>query len=236
MKKVLFLSVVVLLVLFSQSAFAHHAWVEKEGNRFLVAWGHPPKIDPYEPGKVKDIKGFDSQGSETVLKRADEKDRVYLSANTSISMITFSFEGGYLVSTPDGKKRLTKKEAQNAGMQILDSFYSSQSAKTLFAYSKAAEKPVGLKLEIIPLANPYALKGEGLLPIKVLFKGKPLEGATIEIGNHKEAAKTDKDGIARVQIAGQEKQVILAKHRIATKDSPDADYLAYTTVLTFELK
>lgn len=235
MKKSIFL-LVISIFLFSQSAFAHHAWVEKDGDRFLIAWGHPPKIDPYEPNKVKDIKGFDINGKETVLKRVDEKDRVYLSANTGISMIAFSFEGGYLVSTPDGKKRLTKKEALQAGMQILDSFYSAQSAKTLFAYSKAAEKPVGLKLEIIPIANPYVLKGEGLLPIKVLFEGKPIEGAIIEIGDHKEVAKTGKDGIARVQIAGQGKQVILAKHRIATKDSPDADYLAYTTVLTFELK
>lgn len=235
MKKIIFLSVVFLMVFVYQSAFAHHTWIEKDGNRFLVAWGHPPKVDPYESHKVKDIKGFDLNGKETVLKRTDEKDRVYLSANTGISMITLSFEGGYLVSTPDGKKRLTKKEAQKAGMQILDSFYSTQSAKTLFAYSNAAEKPVGLKLEIIPLANPYALKGDGLLSIKVLLEGKPVEGATIETGNHKETAKTDKDGIARVQITGQGKQTILAKHRLAG-DGIDADFISFTTVLTIETK
>ncbi len=226
---------VISIFLFSQAAFAHHAWVEKEGNSFLVAWGHPPKVDPYEPNKVKDIKGFDLNGKETVLKRTDEKERVYLSANTGISMISLSFEGGYLVTTPDGKKRLTKKEAQKAGMQIQDSFFSMQSAKSLFAYSNAADKPVGLKLEIIPLANPYALKGDGLLPIKVLFEGKPVEGATIEIGNHKEAGKTDKDGIARIQIAGQGKQVILAKHRLAG-DGIDADFISFTTALTIEAK
>lgn len=234
MKKVIFLSVVFLMIFVYQSAFAHHAWIEKDGNRFLVAWGHPPEINPYEPNKVKDIKGFDLNGKETVLKRTDEKDRVYLSTNTGISMITLSFEGGYLVSTPDGKKRLTKKEAQKAGMQILDSIFSTQSAKTLFAYSNAAERPVGLKLEIIPLANPYALKGDGLFPIKVLFEGKPIEGATIETGNHKEAAKTDKDGLARIQ-AGQGKQVILAKHRLAG-DGIDADFISFTTVLTIETK
>lgn len=234
MKKVIFLSVAVLLVFVYQSAFAHHAWIEKDGNRFLVGWGHPPKVDPYEPNKVKDIKGFDLNGKETVLKRTDEKDRVYLSASTGISMIALSFEGGYLVSTPDGKKRLTKKEAQKVGMQILDSIFSTQSAKTLFAYSNAAEKPVGLKLEIIPLANTYSLKGDGLLPIKVLFEGKPVEGVTIETGNHKEVAKTDKDGLARIQ-AGQGKQIILAKHRLAG-DGIDADFISFTTVLTIEAK
>lgn len=235
MKKVLFLSVIFLMIFVYQSSFAHHAWIEKDGSRFLVAWGHPPKLDPYEPSKVKDIRGFDLNGTEVVLKRTDEKDKVYLSANTGISMITLSFEGGYLVSTPDGKKRLKKSEAQKAGMQITDSIFSMQSAKTLFAYSNAAEKPVGLKLEIVPLANPFANKGDASLPIKVFFEGKPLEGATIETGAHKEVAKTDKDGLAKVQLAGQGKQVILAKYRLAG-DGIDADFISFTTVLTMEAK
>lgn len=236
MKKISFSVMVIVILLLSQAAFAHHLWVEKEGDRFKVAWGHPPKVDPYEPDRVKEIKAFNKKGKEITLKRTDEKDKVYLSSKGDVSMITASFEGGYLVSTPDGKKRLTKRDAQKAGLQVIDSFYSSQFAKSLFAPSDAVLKPVGMKLEIVPLKNPYTLKADKLLPIKVLFEGKPLEGATIEKGAHRETTKTDKDGMAKVQVTGQDMPVIVAKHKIATKDNPDADYLSFTTVLTMELK
>ncbi|MFZ6017813.1 MAG: DUF4198 domain-containing protein [Nitrospirota bacterium] len=119
---------------------------------------------------------------------------------------------------------------------MIDSFYSSQFAKAVFACSSTVTKPVGLRFEIIPLKNPFTLKDNELLPIRVLLEGKPLEGITIETGAHQEITKTDKDGIAKIKIERKGMQVILAKYRIATKDNPDADYLSYTTVLTFEVK
>ncbi len=234
MKKIIF-SVMVVILLLTQTAFAHHLWVEKEGDRFKVGWGHPPKIDPYDPKRVKDMKAFDSNGKEVKLERKDEKDVVYLSSKADISMITLSFEGGYLVSTPEGKKGLTKREARKAGLQVIDSSYSSQSAKSLFGYCDAVLKPVGMKFEMVLLKNPFILKADEPLPIKVLFDGKPIEGITIEVGAHKETGRTDRDGIAEMRITEKGMQVILAKYRVAT-DNPDADYLSFTTVLTFELK
>jgi nickel transport protein len=234
MKKLILAIVVILL--FSQTASAHHLWIEKEGDGFKVGWGHPPKIDPYEPGRVKDIKAFDIKGKKISFKRTDGKDKVYLSSKGNISMITLSFEGGYLVSTPDGKKRLTKREAQKAGLQVIDSVYSSQFVKSLFASSDTSTKPVGMKFEIVPLKNPYVLKSEDLLPIKVFFDGKPVEGVTIEINNNKEILKTDKNGIANIKMSEKGMQCILAKQRIPARDNPDVDYLSYTTVLTVELK
>ncbi|MFA4911269.1 MAG: DUF4198 domain-containing protein [Desulfobacteria bacterium] len=235
MKKIIF-SVMVIFLLLSQAASAHHPWIEKEGDRFMVAWGHPPKIDPYEPDRIKEIMAFDKKGKEITLKRTDEKDKVYLSAKGDVYMITLSFEGGFLVTTPEGKKRLTKREAQKTGLQLIDSVYSSQYAKSLFGYSDAATKPVGMRFEIVPLKNPYVLNPEGLLPIKVFFDRKPVEGVIIEINNNKEIVKTNKDGIADIKISEKGMQSILAKKRIPAKDNADADYLSFTTVLTMELK
>ncbi len=119
MKKKVF-SAIVFVLLFTQAAFAHHLWIEKEGTVFKVLWGHPPEINPYDPEKVKEVKAFDNKGKETVLERRNDKDTVYLSSKSDISMIVVSFEGGYLVTTPDGKKRLTKREAAKAGLQVID--------------------------------------------------------------------------------------------------------------------
>lgn len=224
------------VLLLTQAAYAHHLWIEREGTVFKVLWGHPPETNPYDPEKLKEVKAFDNKGKEILVERKNDKDTVYLSSKSDISMIVVSFEGGYLVTTPDGKKRLTKKEAVKAGLKVIDSFYSSQFAKGLFAYSNNVTKPSGLKFDIVPLKNPYTLKPNGILPVRIYFDGKPLEGATVETGKHAEAGKTNKDGNFSVKVSDKGMQIILAKYRIPTKDNPDADYFSYTTVLTYEVK
>lgn len=228
--------VINLTLIITGVSFAHHLWVEKEGDRFEVKWGHPPKADPYEPNKVKEIKAFNEKGKAIKFERIDEKDKVYLSTKVDISMITLSFEGGYLVTTPDGKKKITKREAEKSGIQIIDSFYSMQYAKGIFSCGENTLKPVGLKFEIVPLKNPCEIKVNDVLPIQVYFEGKPLEGVKVETSNHTEVGKTDKDGNSSIKIAEKGVQIILAKNKVATKNDPDADYLSYTTVLTFEVK
>ena len=151
-------------------------------------------------------------------------------------MIVVSLEGGHLVTTPDGKKTFTKREAAKAGLQVIDSIYSSQFAKGLFAYSNSITKPSGARFEIVPLMNPYKLKPNDRLPVRIYLDGKPLEGATVQAENYAEAGKTDKEGHFNVKVSEKGMQIILAKYRIPTKDNPDADYLSYTTVLTFEVK
>ncbi|MBM4145424.1 MAG: DUF4198 domain-containing protein [Nitrospira sp.] len=235
MKIKLFATIVIILIL-TQSAFAHHLWIEKEDGVFKVLWGHPPEINPYEPEKLKEAKAFDINGKEVALTRKNEKDMVYLSSKSNVSIIAVSFEGGYLVTTPDGKKRATKREAAKAGRQIIDSIYSSQYAKGLFACSENTAKPSGLKFEIVPLKDPCKLKVNDILPIRIYFDGRPLEGATVETGNHAESGKTGKEGQFNIKVSERDKHIILAKYRIPVKDNPDADFFSYTTALTWEIK
>jgi uncharacterized GH25 family protein len=42
-------------------------------------------------------------------------------------------------------------------------------------------EPVGLPLEIVPEVNPYALPRPATLPVRVLYLGQPLEGATVKL-------------------------------------------------------
>ncbi|MEW6571762.1 MAG: DUF4198 domain-containing protein [Nitrospirota bacterium] len=235
MKKIAFFLMIIAFSL-AQTASAHHLWIEKEGDRFMVGWGHPPEIDPYEPNRIREAQGFDVKGKKITLEREDEKDKVYLSSKADISMITLSFEGGYLVSTTEGKRRLTRREAQKSGLQVIDSFYSLQFVKSLFANSDAVTRPAGLRFEIVPFKNPSDLKAGESLAVRVLFEGKPLGGVSLEQEAHREITETDEKGMARVQISKGRRQVIVAKHRVAAKDNLDADFLSYTTVLTIDLK
>ena len=70
-------------------------------------------------------------------------------------------------------------------------------------------------MELVPLKNPNEVKVGGLLPVKVLYKGKPLAKATVTASSdtlaemdlaathdHREpqgfSGKTDKDGVVNV--------------------------------------
>jgi hypothetical protein len=63
-------------------------------------------------------------------------------------------------------------------------------------------KPVGLPLEIVPEANPYAVPRPASLPVRVFYAGHPLAGALVKLTNLKDDASpfevhvTDHDGRA----------------------------------------
>lgn len=46
-----------------------------------------------------------------------------------------------------------------------------------------ASKPVGLPLEIVPEANPYAVPQPAELPVRILYEGRPLAGALVKLTN-----------------------------------------------------
>jgi hypothetical protein len=66
--------------------------------------------------------------------------------------------------------------------------------------------PVGLSLEIVPEASPYAVPRPGSLPVRVIFEGRPLAGALVKLTNldHDEAPvethRTDATGRARFMM------------------------------------
>ncbi len=69
-----------------------------------------------------------------------------------------------------------------------------------------ATRPIGLKLEIVPDRNPYALDASRMLPVHVLYNGRRLANATVKLTNLADDAKpvavmiTNRAGQARFRI------------------------------------
>lgn len=67
-------------------------------------------------------------------------------------------------------------------------------------------RPLGLPLEIVPEADPGALRPTGILPVRIFYDGRPLAGALLKLTDlaHDEAPldarRTDKDGQASFSI------------------------------------
>jgi len=192
----------VLMLIVSFNAFAHDVWVEKKDGKFFVVYGHGERQDPYDPSRIKEVIAYDNNGNPIPVEIIRHKDSALLSTQERVSAFTVFFDNGYWVKTTEGWKNISKRDAKAKGLQLVEpSRHSLKYAKSLMQWVEIYTKPVGMKLEIVPLKNPFTLRTGGKLPIVVFYKGKPLEGVSIESGYlGKEVAKTDKQGVASFPI------------------------------------
>lgn len=235
MKKIFFIVITMCLFMYS-SVSAHDFWIEKKDGKLFIVSGHDDKWDVYDPARVKEVKAFDSKGNILKADVVKQKGIAYVEPKENIAMISVVFDNYFWVKTTDGWKNITKREAQKQGFQILESGQSFKYAKYLSKWSDSFSKPVGTKIEIVPQKNPLVLKSGDKLPIKALLDGKILENAPLFLhGSHDEIAKTNKEGIANVEVKkGQ--NIVSTTTREPLVDNPDADQLYLRASISFEVK
>ena len=159
--------IIFVVCIFCSSVFAHDIWVEKKDGNVVVLYGHVDKnkFEPIEPAKVNEVKGFDKNGKDLTVKIVQDKDRLSISSAKDPAAVTLLFDGGFLVKTTEGYKHISKREAKEYidSMQYIESMHSMKFSKTLFGWNSRFSEPIGMRFEIVPLKNPFAVKiGEPL--------------------------------------------------------------------------
>lgn len=102
--------------------------------------------------------------------------------------------------------------------------------------------PIGQTLEIVPLADPHALRPGDPLHLRVLFKDRPLKGALVKLWNHQgtqlQVLQSRTDGEGRTATALPVPGVWMASvvHMVPTSAEPDWDWDSHWGNMTFELK
>lgn len=235
---------ILLAVLFlfaaAQLVLAHELWIEKRNGKAVLIYGHGAKIDPYDPQKVKEATAVDMKGSAVKVEISREKESASLSPAGKPAVVTAFLDGGCWLKTTEGWKNLCKREGQGK-FSIVDAIKSRKYAKAMMDKCETVSKPMGMVFEIVPEKDPFTIKPGDSLPIKVLFDGKPVEGAVVNSGDFehsdsKKELKTDASGKATVVLAKPGLQKIFASYRAPLKDDPDADTLSLSSSLTFETK
>ena len=227
---------VLMVFMFLSSVSGHDIWVERQEGKLVVLYGHADKnkFDPIEPAKIKEVKGFDNNGRDVTVKILQDKNSLSVSPTKGVAAIALFFDGGFLVKTTDGYKHISKREAK----EYIESMQSMKFGKSLFSWNRRFAEPFGMRFELVPLKNPFDVKKGEALPIKVLFEGKPLEGATVRIQGYdgrRSELLSNKEGMANIVIE-KGMQIITARHKVPLKDNPDADTLSLGTAMTFEVK
>jgi nickel transport protein len=232
MKRILLLALAI--TLFSASLlYAHDAWVAKDGDVLVVKYGHGDKIDPYKPAYVKGAKAFNASGKEIAIAITPQETRALLAPAQTPALVLLVFDSGTWVKTSEGHKNVSKREAKD----VISSLKSQKYSKSVWQWNDLFSKPLGGKMELVPLKNPLALKPGDKLPFQVLYEGKPLTGATVAAaGVGKDELKTDANGRAEVAIKKSGLNVVGATRKTDTPNDPDADVLYESAVIAFDVK
>lgn len=219
-KKELFGTIIISSLLFSlvlciYPARAHDLWLNVdqlylkagEETKFFIAFGHN-----FPHGDI-------------VLKKEDVEVFAYLPGGKSQRIDTHE----------EGRFRAGKVKASEEGTIILSAYRkkkgtatavpSEKYAKTLIQVGNRIDqilKPIGHRIELVPLTHPGAIKPGDSFPVKVFYKGKPLstfvygtyEGFRSEDEPFACTVKSDEQGIARIKIEREGRWLILCNHKV----------------------
>ena len=183
------------LAFLSGAAHAHDVWViaptQQPADRVLEAdlgYSHvyplPEAIAADRVQIFKPMEIIDSQNRATAMVLRGGENYQYATRNplkAGTYRVTATYQPTFWVKNAQGKW------SQNNMTQVPDATYCEQSqmyGKSIVQVGDrfdlaAATRPVGQELEIVPLANPNTVAAGKLLPLQVLYQGKPLAGATV---------------------------------------------------------
>ncbi len=120
----------------------------------------------------------------------------------------------------------------------------SRCAKALLAVgglgAPGFTKPVGLTLELIPEVDPTTLAPGSRLPVRLLYRGLPLQGALVFAFDavdreRPQQVRSDRDGRAVFELPRSGPWLIKAVHMIAAPPDAGAAWESFWASLTFAL-
>lgn len=204
------------------------------------------RSEVWHNGEMKQVKGLD--GDRPALSMRLENPGLYTVVHQSnIDTLTFkTYEKFKNYVTKEGMEHSIAASENGSKPKVGLKEAYSRFAKTLIladGETKALDKPVGLKIELVALANPYGLAADQPMPVQVLYEGKPLVGVSVKVfeGIGLEPAyhvRTDADGKASIKPAGIGPYLIGAIHMTEPQSeeakSKDVHWESFWASLTFK--
>lgn len=164
----------------------------------------------------------------------------YRSKPSPVTLAAAAFEQ-YLKE--EGLERIIDWRAANKQSQAPGRERFSRSVKSLLHVGASApaghDVPLGLTLELIPDAHPSVLPADGRMGFRLLYEGRPLEGALVVAipqgagAGERRNARTAQDGHVELPL-GPGAWTVKAVHMVAAPEGSGADWESIWTSFTFE--
>lgn len=145
--------------------------------KFYFGWGHHLPVDDALPAEM--LKACQLVRPDGSVKAIPAPDHFLIPVKLSQDgtyVLGAALKGDFYTMYEEGG-RVHHKLAPKTGLRnVVMSVYFEQYAKAIINVGQPGDtfaKPLGHRLEIIPLVNPAKLRAGDYLPIKVLFDGRP---------------------------------------------------------------
>ena len=264
--KIKFLSAAVLICWLSAAVFAHEYWFEPE--KFILQPNEKTAVHLYVgDGLVKDREERTYQAEKTTAFNLYSAGQTIdlKSSMTEGAMPIYNFSaakaGNYLLGMErnwsyikiepekfedylreDGMEYIIGERAKlgenaKAGRERYSRFIKSL-IQVGGRNDKTYKKKIGLKLEIVPLENPYSKKVGDDLNFQVFFDGKPLAERTVFADNRTSQTQkmtTDKNGKVTMKIDKSGLWLVrLVNMRRCAADCGEADWESFWAAFSFQ--
>lgn len=234
------------------AASAHDFWLFGEnGEKASVNIGYGHDFPNPEPINEKRVALFETpmiikkDGDKIKLKQSGEN---YHFEAEKLKNGTYALIGEYKptfwTEDTEGKWHMdgTRDTIKNAKF-CEKAVMNAKSVINVDADDEFITKPLGQRLEIIPLANPAKFKVDEPFKVRVLFEGKPLKVGTIDgffdgFLNGKSAfhATTDLKGETEVLALRPGKWMLKVVHKLPFEDAKKCDEEIIVATFAFEIK
>jgi uncharacterized GH25 family protein len=254
MKKLVFCLVAcMLLAVTASSVSAHLLWINandyspKAGDTIYleIGFGHSyPRDEMLKEGRLEQVYALAPDGRKTALEEIFPAFYEFTPRTEGVYRIKAVFKPGFVSKTPEGRKLGNKKTLPN----VVSCFAYRMSATALITCGggKDHDQPTDHEaLRILPLKDPRDLKAGDVLPLKIVFQGKPLAQAELKAAcahcdRDKEhpwvqEGKSDARGMVRVKLTAQGPWMFAVSHKIPYTDPDECDDYSYRTSLTIGL-
>jgi len=261
------MTAILIVILLPSAGFAHTIWInatnfspafyQKFGaaTKTYFGYGHRYPADDFLP--ADHLSEFVLIGPDGGKNPVDMDNK----AGFLETRIPFKQPGQYIVAASLRPGFYTMYTAGNeirhnlgpkTGMEgVILSQYFEQYTKSLINVGETSgelfQKPIGHRLEIVPLSNPYSLRGNGgdTMKVKVLFNGKPAEFCDVfatyngfaNTDDFAFAGKTDINGVANIRLTHWGNWLVKATMKVPPTEEMrnQCNAMHYTATLTFEI-
>ncbi|MES1245005.1 MAG: DUF4198 domain-containing protein [Acidobacteriota bacterium] len=252
---------VLLGLLLSAPGRAHDFWIEpstfrpapggRVAVRLRVGQGLVGDPVPREPQRIERFATVGPQG-ETGVPGVPGMDPAGFATPSSPGLLWIVYDSGHETVQLDsakfdrylGEEGLERIRALRGSRATPVNEIYSRCAKSLLAVGSGPgtgwDRVLGLELELVAEKNPYALKPGEELPLRLLYHGKPLDGALLVAipkgaPDARASARSDRHGKAALRLDRPGLWLVKAVHMVPAPAGSGAEWESLWASLTFEL-
>ena len=194
-------------------AQAHGIWFAQRSNQLALIYGvGADDLDAVKRlPKVKTVAAYDENGKEVPTQLAPNGPLLVVNTDNKPAIVAAVLDNGLWSKTPDGKWHNKGKD------EVPDATRSEHTFKYSVHLRGLDVAPPVLpahKLQIVPLVKQLPDKMGQALTVRVLYEGKPVQGASVQTDYvtdpDSEPLKTGADGTATIRVRNQGLNVVAA--------------------------